>query len=283
MARKPADWSLVNDWITVLEAQGKASDTIRLYAYGVFRLFTGEKIPETTAATEKHVARFLAGIDGHSHAKTQYARGFRSFFSYCVRRGVMAESPAAHVEPKRPRKSPKVVLEEEELFRFLMAAYDVDPRRAWSLMLMYGVGSRRMELAGITPSDVQGDEVLLRHCKGGKQRRVELGPIASFALEQLRPWYNGTVLGGISKGSITRWAYEAAKASGLYPKVRRRPSHVLRASFATHLLRRGTPVEVVRDLMGHENLATTNEYAVVIAPERRMAVKGLSPAFEPGA
>jgi integrase/recombinase XerD len=57
--------------------------------------------------------------------------------------------------------------------------------------------------------------------------------------------------------------------------VQNRTSHILRASFATHLLRRGVPIHVVRDLLGHRDISTTQIYAAVTDPERSTGVQRL--------
>jgi site-specific recombinase XerD len=267
------DFEVVVRWMDWLQARELSEATIRLYSYGVFRLLTEQRIARIDAVTEEHVVAFLKSIGNRSVAKRAYLRGIRSLCSYALARGEIRADPTAGLALRKVRRPPKVALTEEELFRYLMAAYAQSPRRAWTLMLVFGTGTRRMEAASIMPDDVQGGEVHLRVCKYSKQRRVPLGPYALFALEQLRPWYNGTVLGGIGPQTITEWAHQAAVDSGLLPKVRGRVAHVLRASFATHLLRQGVPVHVVRDLLGHENIATTNEYAAASEDgEKRAAV-----------
>lgn len=269
------DFQTVARWVSWLRARGDSESTIRLYTYGVFRLLHERSFGNLRDVTEDDVVDFVNSIGAHSVARTHYLRGVRSYFTFCVQRGLVDRDPTAGLKLKKRPHRPAVALDEEELTRLLIAAAWRSPRRAWTLMLSFGLGTRRMELAAIQPDDIQGDTVFLRECKGGRTRRVELSPIAKVALEELRPWYNGTVLGGIRRQTITEWAHQAAKDSGLLSKVQHRTSHVLRASFATYLLRKGTPLEVVRDLLGHANVATTNAYLAVEPEERREAVARL--------
>jgi site-specific recombinase XerD len=266
------DFSTIADWLRWLHAQGYSDATIRLYSYGTFRLLSEQVQGDLGTITEAHVTAFLSSLGTRATARSQYFRGIRSLCSYLARHGVLPSDPTIGLRLRKPRHRPPVRLDAEELTRYLVAAAWRHPRRAWTLMLVYGLGARRSEVAGIMPSDVLGDEVIL-HGKGGKQRSVGLGPLATAALEELRPWWNGTVLGGIDPQTITAWAHQAAVDSGLYGKVQRRTAHVLRASFISYLLDQGVPIHVVRDLAGHENIATTSGYAVSLSQDRRRAVE----------
>jgi site-specific recombinase XerD len=269
----PDSFELIARWRRWLNAQGLAAETIHLYSYSVFRLLTEQVDGPPTNATEDHVSAFLASLGHRATARTLYMRGMRSFFRYLHAREIIARDPTVGLKPRKPRHRPAVALTDDELIRYFIAAWARHPRRAWALMLCFGAGLRRMEAAAIRPEDIQGDVLEIRLAKYGKSRRVELSRYARVALDELRPWYNnGSVLGGIDRRTLTEWARQAAVDSGLLPKVRGRVHHVLRASFATHLLRNGAPVQVVRDLLGHESIMTTNSYAAVEPEERRRAV-----------
>lgn len=269
------DLELLARWVQWLHARGLSAATVRLYSYGVFRLLEHTGFVAFGAITEEHLASFLASIGNRSASRIQYLRGLRSLFGYLHRRGFVPTDPTRDLKIRKPWRPPPVALTEEELFRYLMAAYHRSPRRAWTLLLVFATGTRRMEAAEIRPEDVQGDAVLLRVCKYGKSRRVELSRPAQIALEELKPWWNGTVLGGVRRSTITEWAHQAALDSGLLPKVRGRVAHVLRASFITHLLNRGVPPQVVKELAGHESLNTTSSYAAVFDGQRAEAVRRL--------
>lgn len=265
--------------MTTLRARGLAEDTVRLYRTGVVRFLT-EAVPPGTPfskVTEHHCATFLAGLGNHGPARSKYLHGLRSFFSWAQRRGLVRADPTAELRVRKRKGRPQQALSKEKLFRYIMAAWDDDPKgkRAWAFLACFSLGTRRTELASIQPEDDHGESVLLRRCKGGKQRWVEIGPLARTALDSLRPWHNGTILGGIKPATLTKWAEQAAAKAGLAKELRGRSLHILRASFATHLLREGTPVHVVRDLLGHESIATTNDYAVTFEEDRRRAVRRL--------
>ncbi len=273
----PADsFALIAGWRQHLRARGLSDSTLRAYTSGVQRFMTEYVKGPPTVATEDLVDEFLASIGHQSSTRAHAARGLRSFFSWLHRRGHIAADPTTAVRVPKPRHLPAVALEEDELVRLMVAAAWRSPRRAWAIMLQFSIGCRRGELAGIAPRDVLGDKVRLRITKGGRPRVVELNELARVAIEELRPWWTpDSILGGVVPQTITEWCHEAAREAGLYEKVRLRPSHVLRASFATHLLRNGTPIHVVKELLGHQDISTTGTYVVAAAPERGQAVERL--------
>jgi site-specific recombinase XerD len=274
--RELSDFELIAAWRRHLRASEKSDATLRTYTNGVTRLMTEVVEGPVTSTTEDHIDAFLASLSRQSAAKAAYAHGLRSFFGWLHRRGHIAADPTLGVQTKKPMYSPAVLLEEDELVRLMIAAAWRSPRRAWAIMLQFSIGCRRAELAGIAPSDVLGDKVRLRKTKGGRPRMVELNELARIAIEELRPWWTpDSILGGVVPQTVTEWCHEAARDAGLYDKVAHRPSHVLRASFATHLLRGGTPIHVVKELLGHRDISTTAGYLVVVDADRRTAVQSL--------
>jgi integrase/recombinase XerD len=256
--------AIVVGWLDWLRGQGNADRTVGIYRSHASRFLLEYVKGGLEEATEQHVSRFLRDVGERGPAgRRQAFQAVRSLCSYAQRRGMIPADPTMDFRVKKPHGRPQVALTEDELLRYFLAAYwRGGERRMWSLMLAFGLGTRRSELVHVEPSDVVDERVHLRVCKGGKDRWVPLSRYASLALEGLRPWYNGTVLGGLEAGGLSAWGKQAAKDSGLWPRVRGRTLHVLRASYASHLLRKGVPVNNVRDLLGHTNIAVTNEYAV---------------------
>jgi integrase/recombinase XerD len=180
------------------------------------------------------------------------------------------------VKLREPPRKPAVALSDDELRQLLINAAWRDirrglhPRRAWTMMLCYALGTRREELCSITPDDVDrsAGQVLI-HGKYGKTRYVPLGPTALAALDELAPYANGNVI-GIRPQTFGHWVKEAARLSG-FPRPKHRP-HTLRKTFATHLKRRGVPIDVISELLGHSSLAITQVYLATEENERRDAV-----------
>jgi integrase/recombinase XerC len=251
------------EWVDWLKAGGSPESTWRSYSSSVSRFLIHYVRGHPAEATSGDVVRFLAEVGKNGpHGRRQALKGLRSAYSYWVPAGICPTDPTGLVKKERkPKKRRQVALTAEELRRYLNAARARHPRRAAALMLAFGLGARRCEIAGLRPEDDHGSTVQVTG-KYGKVRDISVKANARRALELLRPWYNGTVLGGIKPATITSWAHQAAVDSGLYPKVRGRVAHVLRASFISHALRNGASPVAVRDIAGHESLSTTDSYAM---------------------
>jgi integrase/recombinase XerD len=268
------DLALLSAWLDWLEARALSPRTVQQYGYGVWRLVCFTRPASFAELTEEDVTRFLASVKDQASAKVFYSRGIKSFSHWAYRRGHVPEDFAAYVTVKKPPRKRKVALEWPELERYLAAAARRDPRRAWTFALKYAIGARTAELAGIRPAEDLTDDSVRLFGKGAKERWVELNELASMAIGGLLPASNGTLV-GVKGQQITNWGTEAAKDAGLYPKLRYRTTHVLRASFITHLLRDGADVGVVAELVGHSSIAITNDYIADASPEVRQRAVAL--------
>jgi integrase/recombinase XerD len=149
------------------------------------------------------------------------------------------------------------------------------------LVLLYGTGIRATECAGLKESDVSLPERIIRVIgKGGDQRIVPLNNDVALALEQYR-----TVRGQVGKeaaffksrklgGRISRNAiYERVRKFARLSRIPKRVSpHTLRHTFATHLVRLGENLVVLRDLLGHRQITSTQRYLHMTAQDLRAAV-----------
>jgi len=169
--------------------------------------------------------------------------------------------------PKRHSALP-VVLSKGEVHRLLNAIRS--PRYQALAMVMYGAGLRVTEALSLTSGDIDGERgvIRVRHGKGDKPREAKLSPTL---YEWLRAYWSRTrpplpylfadFKGRLPQRSTVRKALAAAATQACIKK--RVTPHVLRHSFATHLLEEGTDVRVVSALLGHARLTTTARYARV--------------------
>lgn len=168
---------------------------------------------------------------------------------------------------KRERKLP-VVLSEHEVLRLLEAAANLKERAI--LMTFYSCGLRLQELLHLQPKDIDSDRmrIRVRAGKGGKERSVVLAVTLLEVLReyfrQFRPthwlFFADKPEHPVHPRTLQRMVSEAARRAGLSKPV---TPHLLRHSFATHLLEHGTNLRYIQELLGHRSLKTTMLYTHV--------------------
>lgn len=206
----------------------------------------------------------------------------RRFFRYLSSRGILPLNPAELLQGGRPAMKIPETLAAEQVGRLLES---IDPhdvpygaRDRAMLEMLYGSGLRVSELVRLRPEQVDWDEMFLRVLgKGQKTRYVPLGGMAAVALrcymqharsKLLRPGKSADVLflsrqgGALTRERIRQIIKARAEAAGVSENVY---PHIMRHSFATHLLENGADLRVIQDMLGHANLATTQIYTHVEA------------------
>ena len=284
--------------------RGLSANTLEAYRrdLGRYTAFLGERgIEAPTGAREEDIAAFVGHLSSAEYAPERRYRAssvaralaaVRSLHRFLVREGEAAEDPAEGViRPKVPRNLPKP-LAEEEVEALLAAPGDATPaaiRDTAILETLYGAGLRISELVGLDVDDVDLEEGSVRVVgKGDRERVVPLGRFAVRALEayltRARPDMtrsrSGPALflnqrgGRLTRQGATNVTQAAAARAGIRSRV---TPHVLRHSFATHLLEGGADVRVVQELLGHASLATTQIYTLVTEDRLREVYEDAHP------
>jgi len=171
------------------------------------------------------------------------------------------------VYPKRPKRLP-VILSEEEVARLIESASTAYHRVI--LMTLYGTGLRREELCRLKVTDVDSQRMVIhvREGKGHKDRDVTLSPRLLAVLRAYWKWRKPKIYlfpsyqrkrreQPISARTVYYAVCEAARRAGIKKKV---SPHLLRHSWATHLLERGTDLKTIQMLLGHFDLEATTIY-----------------------
>jgi integrase/recombinase XerD len=241
------------------------------------------------AATTEDVEQYLAGLRAEGLAPTTIARraaAIRSFFRHQVLVGSRRDNPAAELDlPRRTRRLPRT-LSPGEAERLVEAARGTTPRalRDHALVeLLYGAGLRVSEAVGLERGGIDLDNRFVRTIgKGDKERVVPIGRQAADSLRrylaQGRPHldrrHRPELFLNAQGGPLTRAGAflilrKLAGKAGLDPE--RVHPHLLRHSFATHLLEGGADLRSVQEMLGHADLATTELYTHVSDRRRRDA------------
>ena len=262
-----------------------------------FANWFGKGLPEVR---REDVERYLAELRGAGLASTTIARraaALRSFFRHQVLIGARPDNPATEVGlPKRTRRLPRT-LSPGEAERLVEAAAGTTPRalRDRALVeLLYGAGLRVSEAVGLERGAVDLDARLVRATgKGDKERIVPIGREAVDALRRYlgrgRPFldrrHRPELFLNAHGGALTRAGAffilrRLAEKASLYP-TRVHP-HLLRHSFATHLLEGGADLRSVQEMLGHADLATTELYTHVSDRRRKEAYFAAHPHAKRG-
>ena len=270
----------------VLSAARLAPRTLEAYRRDLADLAQFLDGPPADATTERLQA-YVAQMRADGLAASTIARrtaAIRSFFRHQVLVGVRQENPAAELElPRRRRALPKT-LSPGEVERLIDAATGVAPRalRDQALVeLLYGAGLRVSEAVGLDKAGVDLENRFVRALgKGSKERIVPLGRPAVDALDRYlargRPYldtrHRSELFLNARGGPLTRAGAflilkKLAEKAGLDPE--RVHPHLLRHSFATHLLEGGADLRSVQEMLGHADLATTELYTHVSDRRRR--------------
>jgi integrase/recombinase XerC len=221
--------------------------------------------------------RYLSFLTTRRMAKRSVARkaaALRRYFAWLTRTGVLQADPARRLTAPRGDGRLPHVLKTEELDALLTAGADDSPiglRDRAVVELLYGSGLRVGELCGLRPPDVdlvRGQ--LLVWGKGSKQRQL---PMTEASVEAVHRWLEGGRANLANTDTPADALFVNRRGHRLTPRDVRRildrrassPTHphALRHTFATHLLDGGADLRAVQELLGHEDLATTQLYTHV--------------------
>ncbi len=275
----------IDGFLALLAAQ-RSPRTVDAYRRDLAALGAYLRKPPAQATLEE-LERYTAQLRADGLAGSTIARrtaAARSFYRHQQLLGARDDNPAAGVKlPRRAKPLPKT-LSPGEAERLIDAAAGTQPRalRDQALVeLLYGAGLRVSEAVGLDKAGVDLDDRLVRVIgKGGKERVVPIGRAAVTALRRYlsrgRPYLDRrhrqelflNARGGpLTRSGAFRILRGLAGKAGLDPQ--RVHPHLLRHSFATHLLEGGADLRSVQEMLGHADLSTTELYTHVSDRRRR--------------
>lgn len=236
-----------------------------------------EGIDSAGNVSYKQIRAWLASLLQSGQSPRTAARKLatiKSFFNYLHRQQLIAANPAEKVQsPKFSKKLPAFVTE-KELHKLLEEIEFEDSfegiRDRCMLEILYGCGLRRAEIISLATSDIDLFQQQLKvKGKGSKDRIVPFGKAVSGSIEA---YLSARSLAGHTEKSpfFLRKNGESIYPSLLYRVTRRymgmiespqqKSPHVLRHSYATHLLNEGADLQAIKELLGHNSLAATQVY-----------------------
>ena len=247
----------------------------------VLFLQDGKSATRVSSVDHRTIRRFLGALLARGRSRRSIARALaclKSFFRYVHKTGTVKVNPCANVgAPKLEHRLPQVL--DERAVSTLMEQPDrstaTGARDAAVLELLYGCGIRLSELIGLRQQDVDFENGTIKVTgKGAKERVVPLGRKAMEALRRYIGLRDNLGVAG-SRMSASHALIISNTGKRLHPRtvntltnkyiamvseIRQKSPHVLRHSFATHLLDHGADLRAVKELLGHETLSTTQVY-----------------------
>ena len=224
---------------------------------------------------KEDIKDFLDNVEATARTKAHYLTVFNSFYKYLVFMDKIKSNPCDGIKaPKLEKKLPTYLTNEEiaKLFN-LRLTKPVDYRNKAILEVMYATGARISEVINLELNQIDFEECIIRVVgKGKKERIIPLDDVAIEALDNYINNYRPFLIKNetcnyvflnkngekISRQMIFKILKNLANKVGITKEI---SPHTLRHSFASNLLNNGADLRVIQELLGHENLETTEIYS----------------------
>lgn len=269
----------ISNYLDYLEFERKlSSNTLASYKNDLKKLdcyFKGELKNKKYSDIQEYIGTLQ---DMNTRSIAHHITVINSFFNFLVNDGIINDNPCTNIaSPKIPKNLPTYLTEEEVnslLNVNLLTPYDY--RNKAMLELLYATGLRISELCNLKITDIDVENCFVRVFGKGKKERIV--PVTDLALkylvlyiEQYRPvilknhvsefLFISNSLTNISRQGFFKTIKKECKRAGITKNV---SPHVLRHSFATHLLKHGADLRIIQELLGHEDISTTQIYAHLV-------------------
>lgn len=274
---------MLTSFLTYIRVEkGYSAHTVRSYGDDVTQFFTfcglDPEKDDCSSITHRHVRYWLSSIISNGFTPRSANRklsSLRSFFRYLMREGITKTNPVARIIPPKSGKHLPSFVGEKEMTEVL------DPERYGDdytgtrdqliLLLFYFTGIRLSELIGLTVERIDFPSSTIKVLgKGNKERILPMHPeLAKIISEYL------TIREEVFVNKFEKTLFLTEKGKPVYPKLvyrivksnlsnvttlEKKSPHVLRHTFATHLLNHGAELNAIKDLLGHANLGSTQVY-----------------------
>lgn len=272
----------IENFINYLKNEKNYSkNTIDSYKDDLYKFFEFNNKKDMKNVTEEDIMKYLKSLNDRDAKRASISRKIstlKSFYKYLNFKKIISNNPTTYIlYPKREKKLPNYI-EYNELESILKSSLEGKNKYRANLIieLLYATGIRVSELVNIKISDIDFNEQSIRVMgKGSKERIVFFG---DYALDAINNYINK------ERNSLSEWLFPNNKNNPLSTRsieliidkimenvsIKSKVSpHTLRHTFATHMLNSGCDIRVVQELLGHENLTTTEVYTHITNEELR--------------
>ncbi len=254
-------------YLQKLELKKYANNTVKLYVNSFERFINYYKNTELIQLNENDIRLYLEHLIKENRSNSYINIAINAIKFYYE---VVLEMPNRFYAIERPRKTFKLpkVLSKEEIFSII--AHTNNIKHKCIVSLLYSAGLRRNELIHLKLTDINSKRMLIKveQAKGNKDRYTVLNKkvldLLRLYYKQYRPkvyLFESNIPGKTySSSSVLKIVTQAAKKAGIVQSV---SPHMLRHSFATHLLKNGVDIRYIQLLLGHNSTKTTEIYTHV--------------------
>ncbi len=221
-----------------------------------------------------NIKEYIYSLNLSSKTKAHYLTVINSFYNFCINDNLLNKNPCEGIKmPKLDKKLPNhLSIDEINKLLDIKLIKPNDYRNKAMLEVLYATGIRISELCNLTLSQLDFEECIIRIMGKGKKERIV--PLNSYAIDTLKTYidiYRNYILKNktseyvfinnlgtnISRVGFFKILKKLTKEAGINKDI---SPHTLRHSFATHLLNNGADLRIIQEILGHENLSTTEIY-----------------------
>lgn len=264
------------DFLNYLRFERKLSNnTYKSYRYNLIKISDFFKNKKIIALKDDEIREFLYQLDETSKSKSHYLTVLKTFYNYMIDLNRITKNPCDSIKnPKIEKSLPKFLTEDEvNSLLDITLREPKDYRNKAMLELLYATGMRVSELLDLKLSNYYEEDACVKVMgKGSKERFIPIGDITIKYLNLYIKEYRKYILktksseylfvnysgNRMSRQGFTKILKDISNKSKIKKDI---SPHILRHSFATHLLNNGANLRVIQELLGHENISTTEIYS----------------------
>jgi len=252
-----------------------SKNTRNSYAYDLilFAKYFGER--NVLTLKKENIQEYLrTNKEKKSKTIAHYLTTINNFYKYLLNKNIILNNPCTGIKmPKLEKKLPDyLTIDEVNKLLDIRTSTSYDLRNKAMLELLYATGMRISELCDLKMSNLYlNDEMVKVFGKGSKERLAPINEVAITALEEYLAYGRGELLGihdseyvfissrhtRITRQAFFKYLKRLCEEKGIKKNI---SPHILRHSFATHLLNNGADLRIVQELLGHSDIATTQIY-----------------------
>lgn len=264
------------DFLNYLKFERKLSNnTYNSYRYDLIKVTNYFKGKTLLYLQSDDIREYLYKLSGNSKTKAHYLTVLKTFFNYMIELNRITKNPCESIKNPKIEKTLPKFLTEDEITKLLdiPLKQPIDYRNKAMLELLYATGMRVSELLNLKLYNYYEEDSSVKVMgKGSKERIIPIGDVTikylNLYINEYRKYilktrqsdylfinYNGNKM---SRQGFSKILKEISSKNNIKKDI---SPHILRHSFATHLLNNGANLRVIQELLGHENISTTEIYS----------------------